>query len=302
MANNGTYGINKPANVNENDIDIYYHYRPTRATDSPSFSSGYQKLESNCLIKQESGGIRLSGMYDLKLPLDKFSAPGFYTIYIKPKEYKAKILDVSTLAAYPNVRGVVFKMSDIENVADSSIFNNGGLVGYRIDYLENTTTVEGDLYRLITSSNRCEPMAMNLNDSSAKGIRYRFNDASDLIFCTVSPSTAMSFKSNSLPYIGSVGSEVIIASTKFNPVCLEIEMVEHDVEDVTTMLEGSQIRNLDNGLITTFNKDGDIYYQAEYGNTVDTKTGIHSDWKNKKSSTEIINSEKDRMEQILGSF
>ena len=69
MANNGTYGINKPANVNENDIDIYYHYRPTRATDSPSFSSGYQKLESNCLIKQESGGIRLNGMYDLKLPL-----------------------------------------------------------------------------------------------------------------------------------------------------------------------------------------------------------------------------------------
>jgi hypothetical protein len=112
----------------------------------------------------------------------------------------------------------------------------------------------------------------------------------------------MSFKSNSLPYIGSVGSEVIIASTKSNPVCLEIEMVEHDVEDVTTMLEGSQIRNLDNGLITTFNKDGDIYYQAEYGNTVDTKTGIHSDWKNKRTSSNIVNAEKDRMELIQESL
>lgn len=301
MANNGTYGISKPANINSKDVDIFYHYRPNRATDSPDFES-FKTLDSNCLIKKncESGGstVNLTGMFDLKLPLDKFGRAGIYTIYIKPKEYSTRILDVSTLAAYPNVRGVIFDIGEI-NSSDTSIFNNGGLVGYRIDY---TSSDNSDMYRIITSSNRCEPLAQNLNDPSAKGIRYRFNDASNLLFCTVSPSTAMSFKTNSLPFIGGVGEIVKIVSTKFNPVCIEIEMVEHDIEDVATMLEGSQIRNLDNGLITTFNSNGDIYHQAEYGTTVDTLTGIHSDWKNKRTSSNIVNAEKDRMELIQESL
>lgn len=302
MTNNGTYGTTKPARITGNDVDIFYHYRPSRSTDSPEFTE-FKKLDSNLLVKQtyddNGSSVTLDGMYNLKLPLDKFGVAGIYTIYIKPKEFNAKILDVSTLAAYPNIRGVVFDCGDIA-INDTSIFNNGGLVGYRIDY--NSEDDSNELYRIITSSNRCEPVAQNLNDSMAKGIRYRFNDASNLIFCTVSPSTSMSFKANSFPYIGEATEEVKIVSTKFNPVCIEVEMVEHDIEDVSTMLEGSQIRNLNAGLITTFNKDGDIYYQAEYGDTIDTQTGIHSDWKNKKNSSNILNQEKDRMDQILESF
>ncbi len=303
MANNGTYGINKPAILNASDIDIFYHYRPSRSTDSPDFPE-FKILDSSCLVKQtytssSSTGITLDGLYNLKLPLDKFGEPGIYTIYIKPKEFSATILDVSTLAAYPNTRGIVIDTTTIAT-SDTTMFNNGGLVGYRIQY--NTDDDTSELYRIITSNNRCEPVAQNLNDSSAKGIRYRFNDASSLIFCTVTPSSSMSFKANSVPYIGQSMEKVKIVSTKFNPVCIEIEMVDHDIEDVSTMLEGNQIRNLDNGLITTFNKDGEIYHQSEYGQTIDTETGIHSDWKNKKDKSEIINDEKDRMEQILESL
>lgn len=300
MANNGTYGISKPAQVTSADVDIFYHFRPSRSTDDPQFLE-FRRLESRYLEPQtytDGGqtGLNLNGMYNLKLPLDRFSEAGIYTIYIKPKEIQATILDVSTLAAYPNVRGIVIDTSQI-TTSDTTIFNNGGLVGYRVEYGSNAGTT-AELYRIITSSNRCEPVAQNLNDPRAKGIRYAFNDASNLLFCTVTPSAAMSFNSNSIPYIGTAQETIRLVSTKFNPVCLEIEMTEHDIEDVSTMLEGAQLRNLDNALITTFNKDGDIYYQAEYGHSVDTSNGIHSDWKTPKGNNEIINEEKDRMERI----
>ena len=305
MANNGTYGINKPAIINANDVDIFYHYRPSRSTDSSDFSE-FKKLDSSNLIKQTytdgtNTELSLSGMYNLKLPLNVFGVAGIYTIYIKPKEYTATILDVSTLAAYPNVRGIVFDSTSIL-ATDTTIFNNGGLVGYRIEYNVDSDSDASELYRIITSNNRCEPVAQNLNDSSAKGIRYRFNDASNLIFCTVTPSSAMSFKTNSIPYIGQAQEVIKLVSTKFNPVCIEIEMTEHDIEDVSTMLENDQVRNLNNGLITTFTGDGEIYHQADYGHYESNQTGKHLDFKTKKDKSEILNTEIDNLEEIKESF
>jgi hypothetical protein len=186
MANNGTYGTKRPALIDKADVDIFYSYRPNRNTDDPGFSS-FIKLNSDIISSvdaSDSNGKNLGllpGIYNLRLLLTEFSNPGIYTIYIRPKEIDASILDVSYLAAYPDVRGIVFSTTAIhgENQSlDSSIFNNGELVGYRIEYLDNSGTRSG-LYRLITSSNRCEPVAQNLNDSIQNSIRYRFNDSSN---------------------------------------------------------------------------------------------------------------------------
>lgn len=296
---NGTYGIKRPAYVTQDDIDVFYHYRPSRATDSEEFT-GFKKLSSN-IINTCDGEANdnvtktLPGMYDLRLPIEEFSAAGIYTIYIKPKELYTNILDVSTLAAYPNIRGVVLNSSTISG-EDSSIFNNGGLVGYRIEYFDDNGTRTQD-YRLITSSNRCEPVAQNLNDSMQKGIRYRFNDSSNLIFCTLTPSTSMSFKSSSLPYIGMTNQKIALINTKFNPVSIEVEMTEHDIETISTMIEGDQLRNLDHGLITTFDKDGKIYSQSNYGNMVNKKTGLNVTFKINNEDN-IIFSEESKMAEV----
>ena len=296
---NGTYGIKRPAYVTQDDIDVFYHYRPSRATDSEEFT-GFKKLSSN-IINTCDGEANdnvtktLPGMYDLRLPIEEFSAAGIYTIYIKPKELYTNILDVSTLAAYPNIRGIVLNSSAISG-EDSSIFNNGGLVGYRIEYFDDNGTRTQD-YRLITSSNRCEPVAQNLNDSMQKGIRYRFNDSSNLIFCTLTPSTSMSFKSSSLPYIGMTSQKIALINTKFNPVSIEVEMTEHDIETISTMIEGDQLRNLDHGLITTFDKDGKIYSQSNYGNMVNKKTGLNVTFKINNEDN-IIFSEESKMAEV----
>lgn len=298
MANNGTYGTKRPALIGKTDVDIFYSYRPNRNTDDPGFSS-FIKLSSDIIstvdASDETGndlGI-LPGVYNLRLPLSEFSNPGIYTIYIRPKEIDATILDVSYLAAYPDVRGIVLNTSKID--AEATIFNNGELVGYRIEYLDNGERT-GE-YRLITSSNRCEPVAQNLNDSIQNSIRYRFNDSSNLLFCTVTPSTAMSFKSSSTPYIGENGQQIKLINTKFNPVMMEVELVEHDAETISTMLEGDQIRNLDSGLITTFNKDGEIYHQASYGHVVNKGTGLNADYK-LNHTDDIYTTESDKMKEI----
>jgi hypothetical protein len=66
-----------------------------------------------------------------------------------------------------------------------------------------------------------------------------------------------------MPYIGRATQEISLINTKFEPIMLEIEMVEHDIETISTMLEGDQLRNLDHGLLTYFNDNGEIYQQFE---------------------------------------
>ena len=46
---------------------------------------------------------------------------------------------------------------------------------------------------------------------------------------------------------------------------LELELVEHDDETLSYMIEGNQLIDKDNALITTFNPQGEIYHQTEYG-------------------------------------
>ena len=108
---NGTYGINKPANISSSDIEIYYNYRPNRNTDTGSYSN-YTKLESSLLIQSKyndgTSEKTLPGMYDMRLPLEYFGNIGIYTVYIKPKEIFGPLFIVRMLEGYVYVFGVVF--------------------------------------------------------------------------------------------------------------------------------------------------------------------------------------------------
>lgn len=255
---NNVYGTKRPANITSDDVDIFYSYRPSRAEDSAEYST-FKKLDSKLLMntsgKTDGGNVEvLPGMFDLRLPLDIFGNVGIYTIYIKPKEIRTTILHISTLAAYPDVRGLVL---------DTNGMSNGSLVGYRIEYFNESGDREED-FRIITSNNRCEPVAQIFNDATQNGVRYRFNDAASLMFCTVTPSTSLSFNNNTLPNIGAVGQEIALINTKFNPVCIEVEMVENDAETIATMLNGDQIRDLEHATITTFNKNHEPFSQFSY--------------------------------------
>jgi hypothetical protein len=212
-------------------------------------------------------------MYNLQLPLSEFNKKGFYTVYIKPKEIQAVITDVGSLTAFPDIRGIVLDTTQIKDTSISTkAQKNNELVGYRIIYLDETGQRQ-NYYRIITSSNKVEPVVSAPNSSSDKSYTYRYEDSSSLTFLTVSPSSAPSFKSNALPYIGKPTQRILLVNTLFEPIQLDIEMTTHDADTISTMLEGNQLRDLDNGLITTFDNDGNIYHQKEVYTLKDSYSG-----------------------------
>jgi hypothetical protein len=298
---NNVYGTKKPANIGSNDVDIFYHYRPTRNSDDTNFRD-FKRLSAADVLKKatfsdgSNNSAALPGMYELNLPVNVFNKKGIYTIYIKPKEIDATIEDVGVLSAYPNIKGIVIDSNKIGN--DTGI--NGSLVGYRVEYLDDLNERDSD-FRIITSNNRCEPVTQNTNSETSSSVQYKFNNSGTLVFCTLTPSTSLSFISNSIPFIGRATQRIKLINTKFNPVMMEIEMVEHDDDTISLMLEGEQLRNLEQGLITTFDENGGIYHQAKYGTAIDPETGKSHDFKINNNAA-ISSIESTTMEDIKGNL
>lgn len=258
----GIFGSIRGASIDiSRDVEMYYYYRPTRSTEDDDFKYFKTLSASECLTKVKNEGEKeIIGAFNLRLPLDKFNSKGFYTVYIMPKELTADIIDVSVLAAYPDTKGIVLTLSgELSGISD--------LTGYRIEYPDGSI-------RLVTSCSSCEPVVVNIGDSYPKTTRYKLTDGSSgLVFCTLTPSSTLSFKPDASPYIGKAGEEVKIYNTLFSPKMLEIEMVDHDIDTVSTMLEGDQVRDRDHGIITTYNEDKEIYMQSDVY-TIKSKNGV----------------------------
>lgn len=260
----GVFGSIRPANVNPSiDVEILYYYRPTRSTTSSDFS-GFKSLNpSEVLIQSKTeSGSAIQGIFDLRLPLNEFNRKGFYSIYIRPKVLTAKIVDVSVLASYTDVKGLVLNLND-GDLASAGVTD---LTGYRIEFSDGSS-------RLIKTCNRCEPTIVNTGDGYPKTTRYNLTDtSSEYVFCTVSPSSSPTFKPNASPYIGKPTEEISVINTKFTPQLLEVEMTENDADTISYMLKGAQVRDRDNGIITTYNDENEIYQQFDYY-TVKNKLG-----------------------------
>lgn len=253
----GVFGTVRPANiVPSRDAEIFYYYTPSRGETANGFN-GYKKMDAGeCLVRvneNNSNNTVINGLFQLRLPVNVFNKKGVYSVYIRPKECVTKIVDVSVLAAYPDVKGVVLNIKDAGlNGLDTN------LIGYRIEFSDGTT-------RLIKSCNRCEPVIVNTGDGYPKSTRYNLTDnSSDYVFCTVSPSSAPTFRPNAKPYIGEPGVEVKVINTFFTPQLYTIEMVTHDADTISYMLEGDQTNDRDNAIITTYNDKNEIYHQADY--------------------------------------
>jgi hypothetical protein len=265
--NRGIYSTKKWALINPiNDVEIYYNYQQNRNYDQ-TVSMGFTKV-SNVAdwlnVSTISGGTEiLPGMFNLKLPLSVFGNKGYYTIYITPRNISTTIVDVSSLAAYPEIKGIVL---------DRTILPED-LEGYRVEYIDTNNVTRMDEFRIITSVGRCEPTVQNLNNSTQKSVRYRYTDTGSLVFCTVTPSSAQSFRPNSTPFIGKVGQQIRLINPKFSPVCVEVEMVDNDIDTLTNYLGGNQTRNLDTGILTTYTMDtNEIFAQYEMSTLKDNYT------------------------------
>ncbi len=265
----GSYGTIRPADVSPADVDIFYHYVSGRTA---SAEVQFEKLDNSQDIltpvfhNENTGGNAdteiLGGLYNLKLESSRFSELGIYTLYLRPKQIRTTVSDCGVLSSLPSVRGLVIDLSVIDP-ADRNKFTPQGLVGYRIEYLDADSGAKiPNFFRIVTSSFYCEPITSNLSNSSQKAIRYRYSDiATNLMFLTLTPSSSPTSRPNTIPFIGQPNQSIILSNTFFNPVMLEIDMVEHDATTLAHALYGNQSKSVEDGIYTIYDQNNNIYKQ-----------------------------------------
>ena len=270
----GTYGNIRPADVSPADCEIFYYYTSGRTTSSLNTSLNFKKLlsediltpifygdmtENTTLSKNELIG----GLYNLKLTSDDFSDLGIYTLHIRPKQIRARITDCGILASLPSVRGLVIDLSQSSLNDDRNKFVRQGLVGYRIEYINDDGTKIPNFFRIVTSSFYCTPILTNSTSTTQKSIRYQYtNNTTNLLFLTLTPSSAPTNKPTTVPFIGQPNQNIIFTNTYFNPVTIEIEMVEHDATTLSYALYGNQSKAIASGIYTIYDNNNNIYKQA----------------------------------------
>ena len=81
------------------------------------------------------------------------------------------------------------------------------------------------------------------------------------MFCTLSPSSAPTNKPNATPFIGQPAQNIILSNTFFNPITMDIEIVEYDVATLAIALYGNQTKSIDDGIYTIYDSSNNIYKQ-----------------------------------------
>ena len=263
----GSYGTIRPSDVSPEDVQIIMNYTPSR-----DVTNNYVLTELNAqtILKPyfnntQTGGNAgvevLGGLYNLTLPANQFNALGIYTLYLRPAQIRTVITDCGVLSALPNVKGIVIDITNVPTQFQNK-FVPQGLVGFRIEYLNADGSKIPNFFRVVTSSFFCEPVVSNQVNTTQKAIRYRYVDGdSNLIFLTLSPSSSPTNKPNSTPFIGQPNQSIIISNTFFNPITLEIEMVEYDISSLAIALYGNQTKSFDDGIYTIYDTQNNIYRQ-----------------------------------------
>lgn len=273
----GTIGITRPADVSINDIDIYYNYTPDRYTNNVDIfkiPNTSDILEYCYLPSDDENAVGtenlLEGLYNLKLPATIFNQLGIYTVYIKPKTIPTVINDCSVLSALPTVKGIVL---DINSLPEALKTNNA-LQGYRVEYINADGTKLRNVVRYVVTSNRVSVSSDNVGDTSQKTQRYRFDDSGTLLFLQLTPSSSSDVKPNATPFIGNIGQTILLTNTYFSPLVVEIDLVENTVDTLSEALLGEQTKDVQNGILTYYDKDRNITRQVDLFEIKDDVTNV----------------------------
>ena len=263
----GIYGTIRPADVSPEDVEIILNYTPSRdetenfvltTLDAPSVLRPYF---NNSATGGNSNVEVLGGLYNLTLPADVFNQVGIYTMMLRPAQIRTSITDCGVLSSLPNVKGIIIDLNNVPSQFRNK-FAQQGLIGFRVEYLNSDGSKIPNFFRIVTSNFFCEPVVVNQVNTTQKAIRYRYVEGvTNLMFCTLSPSSSPTNKPNATPYIGQPGQSIIMNNTYFNPVSIEIDMVEYDISSLAIALYGNQTKSVDDGIYTIYDSENNIYKQ-----------------------------------------
>lgn len=251
----GIFGSKQLASINVDDVDVLYAYSESREVIG---DTQMQPLFPNLTSQDFRKFIGADGMYKMRLPSTVFNKLGFYSILIKPKSFETTILDCSYVVTSDDNAIQISKKGIV--IPTLQFLKTSSLVGYQIEYFDKNDVKIKNLTRIITS-NDLVSISPNNNSVNAGATTYVLDNNGVNLFLTVTPDEGSLITKNQKVDIGIKGQKIILSNTYFDPICIEVEMVENTIDTLAIALYGNSTRDLETGILTYFDKDNNIYKQ-----------------------------------------
>lgn len=251
----GIFGSKQLASINVDDVDILYAYSESRESIG---DTQMQSLFQNITSQDFRKFIGADGMYKMRLPSSIFNKLGFYSILIKPKSFETTILDCSYVVTSDDNAIQISKKGII--IPTLQFLKTSSLVGYQIEYFDKNDVKIKNLTRIITS-NDLVSISPNNNSVNAGATTYVLDSNGVNLFLTVTPDEGSLITKNQKVDIGIKGQKIILSNTYFDPICIEVEMVENTIDTLAIALYGNSTRDLETGILSYFDKNNNIYKQ-----------------------------------------
>lgn len=251
----GIFGSRKLADISFDDVDILYAYSATREEIG---DVQMQPLFNNITSVDFKKMIGSDGLFKLRLPASVFKNLGFYSILVKPKSFETTIMDCSYVVTSDNNAIQISKRGIV--IPTLQFLKTASLVGYQIEYFDRNNVKIRNLSRIITSSDlvNISPNSVGISQGS---VTYVLDPNGNNLFLTVTPDEGSLISKNQKVDIGSKGDKILLTNTYFDPFYLEVEMVEHTLNTLAFALYGNSTRDLETGILTYFDTNGNIYRQ-----------------------------------------
>ncbi|MEK6829309.1 MAG: hypothetical protein AABY15_04215 [Nanoarchaeota archaeon] len=251
----GTYGAVKLADVDFNDVDVLYAYSPNRESlGDTQFQPMYNSVTNNEFRKMLGG----DGGYKLRLPASIFNRLGFYMILIRPKVFQTQIVDCSFVVTNNDQEIQISKKGIV--IPKLQFQSTGSLIGYQIEYFDDNGNKIKNFHRIITSSDLVS-VNPNNNTTNASSTTYVINSNGNQIFITLTPDEASLITNEITTDLGKAGQQILLSNTFFDPVMIEVEMVDHSIKTLSYALYGQSTRDLETGVYSIFDENGNLYKQ-----------------------------------------
>lgn len=251
----GTYGSVKLADVDFNDVDVLYAYSASRESlGDTQFQPMYNSVTNNEFRKMLGG----DGGYKLRLPASIFNRLGFYMILIRPKVFQTQIVDCSFVVTNNDQEIQISKKGIV--IPKLQFQSTGSLIGYQVEYFDDNGNKIKNFHRIITSSDLVS-VNPNNNSTNASSTTYVINSNGNQIFITLTPDEASLITNEITSDLGKAGQQILLSNTFFDPVMIEVEMVDHSVKTLSYALYGQSTRDLETGVYSIFDENGNLYKQ-----------------------------------------
>lgn len=255
----GVFGSKKLADVTKDDVDILYAFSPSQEAAG---NLVLQPLFNNLTNADFQKLLGADGLYRMRLPAAIFKDLGYYTVLIKPKSFEIQITDCSFIVSTTVGQTAITKRGIV--IPNIRINGSNSLVGYQVEYFDDNGQKIRNFFKIVASSDLVS-VSTNTNTANPGQKAYVLDPNGSSLFLTVTPDEGGTISSNQNTNIGKQGQTIILSNTFFDPVVIEVEMVEENIKTLSYGVFGNSTRDLETGIYTIFDENNNVYKQFNIG-------------------------------------